>query len=96
MRNKLKLKRDYNSLKRIILESKYYIFQLLLLAFLKEQSWIFDMINNILIEIMASVAEEERMKIKQRQTKGIETAEKTAEIYGNLKFSYLIIFQKLR
>ena len=35
------------------------------------QEWIFDMINNILIEVMGAVAEEERKKILERQAEGI-------------------------
>lgn len=38
----------------------------------KGQDWIFDMINNILIEVMGAVAEEERKKILERQREGIE------------------------
>ena len=36
------------------------------------QEWIFDMINNILIEVMGAVAEEERNKILQRQREGLD------------------------
>ena len=36
------------------------------------QEWIFDMVNNILIEVMGAVAEEERKKILERQKEGIE------------------------
>lgn len=36
------------------------------------QDWIFDMINNILIEVMGAVAQEERKKILERQKEGIE------------------------
>ena len=35
------------------------------------QEWIFEMINNILIEVMGAVAEEERKKILERQKEGI-------------------------
>ena len=37
------------------------------------QDWLFDMINNILIEVLASVAEEERKKIRMRQREGIDS-----------------------
>lgn len=45
-----------------------------LLILEKEQLWIQDMVNNILIEVMASLAEQERMMIRQRQREGIEAA----------------------
>lgn len=35
------------------------------------QEWVFDMINNILIEVLGAIAEEERVKLKQRQLEGI-------------------------
>ena len=35
------------------------------------QEWIMDMVNNILIEVLASYAEQERVEIKQRQAEGI-------------------------
>ena len=36
-----------------------------------EQDWIFEMINNILIEVLASIAEQERITTKRRQSEGI-------------------------
>ena len=38
------------------------------------QEWIRDMINNILIEVLSSIAEEERRTIRQRQKEGIDAA----------------------
>lgn len=35
------------------------------------QEWIIEMINNILIEVLASIAEQERIKINTRQKEGI-------------------------
>ena len=35
------------------------------------QEWILDMINNILIEVLTSIAENERQTIKQRQAEGL-------------------------
>lgn len=34
------------------------------------------MVNNILIEVLGSIAEEERVKIRQRQKEGIDIAKK--------------------
>lgn len=36
------------------------------------QDWNLDMINNILIEVLSSIAEQERIKIHDRQKEGIE------------------------
>ena len=49
---------------------------------LKENKWVIDMINNILIEVLSSVAEEERLKIKQRQSEGIAIAKKEGKYKG--------------
>lgn len=46
------------------------------------QEWILDMVSNILIEVMASVAEEERVKIHQRQAEGIAAARTKGVIFG--------------
>lgn len=37
----------------------------------KDQTWVLDMVNNILIEVLGAVAEQERKKTKQRQAEGI-------------------------
>ena len=39
-----------------------------------EQSWILDMVNNILIEVLGSIAEEERKQIRKRQKEGLAAA----------------------
>ena len=37
----------------------------------KDQTWVLEMVNNILIEVLGAVAEQERKKTKQRQAEGI-------------------------
>ena len=49
---------------------------------LKENKWIVDMVNNILIEVLSTIAEEERLKIKQRQAEGIAIAKKEGKYKG--------------
>ena len=39
-----------------------------------EQQWVGEMVTNILIEVMSSMAERERMEIRRRQKQGIEAA----------------------
>ncbi len=55
------------------------------------QSWIGELINNLLIEVLSSIAEEERTKIKKRQREGIDAmptidgkrvSTKTGRAYG--------------
>lgn len=46
------------------------------------QEWIQDMVNNILIEVMASLAEQERLQIRQRQAEGIAAAKEKGKHLG--------------
>lgn len=48
------------------------------------QEWLFDMVLNILTEVMASIAEQERLSIRSRQKQGIEALRGTPrwENYG--------------
>lgn len=47
-----------------------------------EQMWILDMINSILIEVLGSIAENERNKIRTRQREGIDAAKKKNVRFG--------------
>ena len=49
------------------------------------QEWIADMVNNILIEVLASYAEQERIEIKQRQAEGIALNRAKNLPYGRRK-----------
>lgn len=44
--------------------------------------WVIDMVNSILIEVLGSLAEEERKKIRRRQNEGIEAAHKKGVKFG--------------
>jgi DNA invertase Pin-like site-specific DNA recombinase len=46
---------------------------------------IFDMVNNILIEVIATIAEKERKKIRERQLQGIEEAKRNGVRFGRPK-----------
>ena len=47
-----------------------------------EQNWVFDMVNNILIEVLGTIAEQERETIRRRQAEGIEAAKKKGKRLG--------------
>ena len=49
------------------------------------QEWIIEMVNNILIEVMASLAEQERLTIRKRQREGIEAAKRRGKHLGRPK-----------
>ncbi|MBO4950570.1 MAG: recombinase family protein [Clostridia bacterium] len=46
------------------------------------QEWVFEMVNNILIEVLGTIAEQERETTKKRQAEGIEAAKKKGKRLG--------------
>ena len=46
------------------------------------QEWVFEMVNNILIEVLGTIAEQERTTIKQRQAEGIAAAKEQGRKLG--------------
>lgn len=48
----------------------------------EEQGWVMDMVSNILVEVMSSIAEEERVRNHQRQREGIEAARARGVQFG--------------
>lgn len=46
------------------------------------QEWVFNMVNNILIEVLGTIAEQERMNIKLRQAEGIAAAHAKGVKFG--------------
>ena len=48
----------------------------------KGQEWVFEMVNNILIEVLGTIAEQERTSIKRRQAEGIQAAKAKGKKLG--------------
>lgn len=48
----------------------------------EEQGWIMEMVNNILIEVLSSIAQNERETIRQRQAEGIAAAKAKGKKLG--------------
>lgn len=48
----------------------------------EDQAWVFDMVNNILIEVLGTIAEQERITIRQRQSEGIAAARLRGVSFG--------------
>lgn len=46
------------------------------------QEWVLDMVNNILIEVLGTIAEQERVTIRQRQSEGIAAAKSKGKHLG--------------
>jgi len=49
------------------------------------QEWIFEMVNNIIIEVLSSIAQQEREMIRQRQEEGIASAKAKGKHLGRPK-----------
>ena len=49
------------------------------------QEWVFDMVNNILIEVLGTIAEQERYTIRKRQREGIDAAKAKGKHMGRPK-----------
>lgn len=58
------------------------------------QEWLMDMINNLLIEVLATMAEQERVNIKQRQAEGIAIAKEKGVYKGRKKIEVDDTFKK--
>ena len=49
------------------------------------QEWVFEMVNNILIEVLGTIAEQERENIRKRQREGIDAAKAKGKHLGRPK-----------
>ena len=75
-RNKSDIKRELESFKEMGVRVKILDVPTTLTEFPPEQAWVLDMINAILIEVLGSIAENERRKIRARQKEGIDAAKR--------------------
>lgn len=87
-RNKADIKEELESLKEMGVIVRILNIPTTLIQFSEEQSWVLDMVNNILIEVMGSIAEEERNKIRQRQREGIDCAVEKGVLFGRPRVEY--------
>lgn len=81
-RNKSDIKRELEQFKEMGVRVKILDIPTTLTDFPAEQMWVMDMINSILIEVLGSIAENERNKIRLRQREGIEAAKKKNVRFG--------------
>ena len=81
-RNKSDIKRELEVFKDMGVRIKILDIPTTLTDFPTEQLWVQDMINSILIEVLGSIAENERMKIRARQREGIDAAKRRNVRFG--------------
>ena len=81
-RNKKMVKEELEYFKDNGIRVKILNIPTTLIDFPEGQEWIMDMINNILLEVMSSIDEEERRKIRTRQAEGIAAAKAVGVKFG--------------
>lgn len=86
-RNKADIKAELESLKEMGVTVRILNIPTTLIQFKEEQSWVLEMVNNILIEVMGSIAEDERNRIRQRQREGIDCAMSKGVVFGRPRVS---------
>jgi len=81
-RSKADVKRELEAFKEMGVRVKILDLPTTLTDFPEEQLWVQEMINSILIEVLGSIAEAERLKIRTRQREGIEAAKRKNVRFG--------------
>lgn len=84
-RNKSHIKTELEYFKEHHIRVKILDIPTTLIELPEEQDWIFDMINNILIEVLASIAEQERVRTLQLGRPKADYPENWDDAYGRWK-----------
>ena len=96
-RNKEMIKEELRYFKDNGIRLKILNIPTTLIDFPEGQEWIMDMINNILLEVMSSIDEEERRKIKTRQAEGIAAAKAGGVKFGpKVKYTEVQLLNALK
>ena len=73
-RNKADIKNELQFFKDHGIRLKVLDLPTTMIEYPSGQEWVLDMVNNILIEVLSSIAQQERETIRQRQAEGIAAA----------------------
>ena len=73
-RNKCDIKKELEYFKEHGIRLKVIDLPTTMIDFADGQEWVLEMVNNILIEVLGTIAEQERANIRQRQAEGIAAA----------------------
>lgn len=84
-RNKADIKNELQYFKDNGIRLKVLDLPTTLVEYPAGQEWVLDMVNNILVEVLASIAQQERETIRQRQAEGIATAKNKGKHLGRPK-----------
>ena len=81
-RNKEEMKQELQWFKDYGIQLKIIDLPTTMIQLESGQEWIQDMVNNILVEVLSSIAEEERHTIRRRQREGIGAAKEAGVKFG--------------
>lgn len=81
-RNKTDIKNELQYFKNNNIRLKVIDFPTTLIELPEGQEWVFEMVNNILIEVLGTIAEQERKTIRRRQREGIKVAKSKGKHLG--------------
>ena len=81
-RNKADIKNELQYFKKNGIRLKVIDLPTTMMDLPEGQEWVFEMVNNILIEVLGTIAEQERATIKQRQAEGIAAARQKGKKFG--------------
>ena len=73
-RNKADIKNELQYFKENGIRLKVLDLPTTMIEYPEGQEWVLEMVNNILIEVLSSIAQQERETIRQRQAEGIAAA----------------------
>lgn len=81
-RNKADIKNELQYFKEHGIRLKVLDLPTTMIDYPEGQEWVLDMVNNILIEVLSSIAQQERLTIRQRQQEGIAAAKAKGKHLG--------------
>lgn len=81
-RNKIDIKNELQYFKESGIRLKVIDLPTTMMELPEGQEWVFEMVNNILIEVLGTIAEQERETIRKRQAEGIEAAKQKRKKLG--------------
>ena len=87
-RNKSDIKKELEYFKENNIRLKIIDIPTTMMELPEGQEWVFDMVNNILIEVLGTIAQQERETIKSRQAEGIAVAKAKGVKFGRPQATY--------
>ena len=87
-RNKIDIRNELQYFKDTGIRVKIIDLPTTMMDLSEGQEWVFDMVNNILIEVLGTIAQQERITIHQRQAEGIAAARAKGKYLGRPRIEY--------